>query len=43
MFLVSITDGSYQDKNSLSFAAIMGIKPDTNLTEDQYDWLGSIV
>ncbi|GES60113.1 MFS general substrate transporter [Aspergillus terreus] len=31
------------DKNSLSFAAIMGIKPETNLTEDQYDWLGSIV
>ncbi|GKZ35527.1 hypothetical protein AbraIFM66950_006189 [Aspergillus brasiliensis] len=31
------------DKNSLSFAAIMGIKTDTNLSGDQYDWLGSIV
>ncbi|KAH8668911.1 permease of the major facilitator superfamily [Xylariales sp. PMI_506] len=31
------------DKNSLSYAAIMGIKTDTNLTASQYSWLGSIV
>nr|XP_001395707.2 vitamin H transporter [Aspergillus niger CBS 513.88] len=31
------------DKNSLSYAALMGIKEDTSLTGDQYDWLGSIV
>ncbi|KEY74559.1 hypothetical protein S7711_07162 [Stachybotrys chartarum IBT 7711] len=31
------------DKNSLSFAAIMGIRPDTGLTPAQYSWLGSIV
>ncbi|KAL4783700.1 major facilitator superfamily domain-containing protein [Aspergillus varians] len=31
------------DKNSLSFAAIMGVKEDTNLTPSQYSWLGSIV
>ncbi|KAL2825055.1 permease of the major facilitator superfamily [Aspergillus cavernicola] len=31
------------DKNSLSFAAIMGIKEDTNLSASQYSWLGSIV
>ncbi|KAH7137833.1 permease of the major facilitator superfamily [Dactylonectria macrodidyma] len=31
------------DKNSLSFAAIMGIKTDTGLTPSQYSWLGSIV
>ncbi|KAJ6083669.1 hypothetical protein N7467_007804 [Penicillium canescens] len=31
------------DKNSLSFAAIMGVKEDTNLTSSQYSWLGSLV
>ncbi|KIX03823.1 uncharacterized protein Z518_07376 [Rhinocladiella mackenziei CBS 650.93] len=31
------------DKNSLSFAAIMGIRQDTHLTPSQYSWLGSIV
>jgi ACS family allantoate permease-like MFS transporter len=31
------------DKNSLSFAAIMGIRRDANLTPSQYSWLGSIV
>ncbi|KAF7631452.1 permease of the major facilitator superfamily [Aspergillus flavus] len=31
------------DKNSLSYAAIMGIKQDTNLTPSQYSWLGSLV
>lgn len=31
------------DKNSLSFAAVMGIRTDTNLTPPQYSWLGSIV
>ncbi|KAH8886578.1 putative vitamin H transporter [Thozetella sp. PMI_491] len=31
------------DKNSLSFAAIMGIKDDAHLTPSQYSWLGSIV
>ncbi|KAJ5580011.1 major facilitator superfamily domain-containing protein [Penicillium hispanicum] len=31
------------DKNSLSFANIMNIKEDTNLTDSQYSWLGSIV
>ncbi|KPI43104.1 putative transporter [Cyphellophora attinorum] len=31
------------DKNSLSFAAIMGVREDTNLTASQYSWLGSIV
>ncbi|GCB21683.1 uncharacterized transporter C417.10 [Aspergillus awamori] len=31
------------DKNSLSYAALMGIKEDTSLTGNQYDWLGSIV
>lgn len=32
-----------QDKNSLSFAALMGIKEDAHLTGDQYSWLGSLV
>ncbi|KAK4689865.1 MFS transporter, ACS family, allantoate permease, partial [Tremellales sp. Uapishka_1] len=31
------------DKNSLSYAAIEGIKKATNLTASQYSWLGSIV
>ncbi|KAJ5397853.1 hypothetical protein N7509_005966 [Penicillium cosmopolitanum] len=31
------------DKNSLSYAAIMGIKEDANLTPAQYSWLGSLV
>lgn len=31
------------DKNSLSFAAIMGIKNSAHLTASQYSWLGSIV
>lgn len=31
------------DKNSLSFANIMGIKQETHLTASQYSWLGSIV
>ncbi|KAL2826776.1 major facilitator superfamily domain-containing protein, partial [Aspergillus pseudoustus] len=31
------------DKNSLSYAAIMGIKEDTHLTPSEYSWLGSIV
>lgn len=31
------------DKNSLSYAAIMGIKEDANLTSSQYSWLGSLV
>ncbi|CEJ57919.1 Putative Permease of the major facilitator superfamily [Penicillium brasilianum] len=31
------------DKNSLSYAAIMGLKKDTHLTSSQYSWLGSLV
>ncbi|KAJ5240782.1 uncharacterized protein N7469_002373 [Penicillium citrinum] len=31
------------DKNSLSFAALMGIKEDSKLNGNQYDWLGSII
>ncbi|KAK7213899.1 hypothetical protein V2G26_021077 [Clonostachys chloroleuca] len=31
------------DKNSLSFAGIMGIKQDANLTPGEFSWLGSIV
>ncbi|OKL55455.1 hypothetical protein UA08_09276 [Talaromyces atroroseus] len=31
------------DKNSLSFAAIMGIKTDAHLNSSQYSWLGSLV
>ncbi|KAF7555689.1 hypothetical protein G7Z17_g2002 [Cylindrodendrum hubeiense] len=31
------------DKNSLSFANLMGIKEETNLSASQYSWLGSIV
>lgn len=31
------------DKNSLSFANIMGIRVDAHLTGSQYSWLGSIV
>lgn len=31
------------DKNSLSFAAIMGIKQETNLSSAEYSWLGSLV
>jgi len=31
------------DKNSLSYAAIMGIKKDAHLTPANYSWLGSIV
>ncbi|PYI00613.1 permease of the major facilitator superfamily [Aspergillus sclerotiicarbonarius CBS 121057] len=31
------------DKNSLSFAAIMGIKEDGHLTSAEYSWLGSLV
>ncbi|KAB8214636.1 major facilitator superfamily domain-containing protein [Aspergillus novoparasiticus] len=31
------------DKNALSFAAIMGIRDDANLTGSQYSWLGSLV
>jgi len=31
------------DKNTLSFAAIMGIKKDTHLTADEYSWLGSLL
>ncbi|KAJ9157503.1 MFS general substrate transporter [Pleurostoma richardsiae] len=31
------------DKNSLSYAAIMGVKQETHLTASQYSWLGSIV
>lgn len=31
------------DKNSLSFANIMGIKEEANLSASQYSWLGSIV
>ncbi|KAH8898697.1 MFS general substrate transporter [Thozetella sp. PMI_491] len=31
------------DKNSLSYAAIMGVKTDANLTASEYSWLGSIV
>ena len=38
-----VADFILQDKNSLSFAAIMGIKIDAGLTSAQYSWLGSIV
>ncbi|KAM0752592.1 MFS general substrate transporter [Meredithblackwellia eburnea MCA 4105] len=31
------------DKNTLSFAAIMGIRTKTHLTASQYSWLGSLV
>jgi ACS family allantoate permease-like MFS transporter len=31
------------DKNSLSYAAITGLLPATNLTSSEYSWLGSIV
>lgn len=31
------------DKNTLSYAAIMGIKKSTHLTPSDYSWLGSIV
>lgn len=31
------------DKSSLSFAAIMGIKNDCNLTGSEYSWLGSLI
>lgn len=31
------------DKNSLSFANIMGIKEETHLSASEYSWLGSIV
>ncbi|VUC32427.1 unnamed protein product [Clonostachys rosea] len=31
------------DKNSLSYANIMGIKQETHLSASQYSWLGSIV
>ena len=31
------------DKNSISYANIMGIKQDTGLSASQYSWLGSIV
>lgn len=31
------------DKNSISYANIMGIKEETNLSASQYSWLGSIV
>ncbi|KAF7551300.1 hypothetical protein G7046_g7761 [Stylonectria norvegica] len=30
------------DKSTLSYSSIMGIQEDTNLTDDQYSWLGSI-
>lgn len=31
------------DKNSLSFANVMGIKEDTGLTQSEFSWLGSLV
>lgn len=31
------------DKNSISYANIMGIKEDTHLSASNYSWLGSIV
>lgn len=31
------------DKNSISYANIMGIKVDVGLSESQFSWLGSIV
>ena len=31
------------DKNSLSYANIMGIKTDVGLNASEYSWLGSIV
>ncbi|KAJ4375340.1 hypothetical protein N0V83_002426 [Neocucurbitaria cava] len=31
------------DKNSLSFANIMGVKESTGVTASQYSWLGSVV
>lgn len=31
------------DKNSISYANIMGIRDDTNLSASQYSWLGSVV
>jgi hypothetical protein len=32
-----------QDKNALSFAAIMGIQTDLGLSASEYSWVGSIV
>lgn len=31
------------DKNSISYANIMGIKEETHLSASQYSWLGSLV
>jgi ACS family allantoate permease-like MFS transporter len=31
------------DKNSISYANIMGIREETNLSASQYSWLGSVV
>lgn len=31
------------DKNSISYANVMGIKEDTHLSASNYSWLGSIV
>lgn len=31
------------DKNSISYANIMGIRQETNLSPSEYSWLGSIV
>ena len=33
---------NYLDKTTLSYASVMGIKEDINLTGDDYQWLGSM-
>ncbi|KAF5001924.1 hypothetical protein FDECE_10805 [Fusarium decemcellulare] len=33
---------AFLDKNALSFAAVFGLKEDTNLVGQEYSWLGSI-
>ncbi|KAE8393262.1 major facilitator superfamily domain-containing protein [Aspergillus alliaceus] len=33
---------NYLDKTTLSYASVMGLKPDLNLKGDEYQWLGSL-
>ncbi|KAF9893420.1 hypothetical protein FE257_010732 [Aspergillus nanangensis] len=33
---------NYLDKTTLSYASVMGLKPDLDLQGDQYQWLGSL-
>ncbi|KAB8079008.1 major facilitator superfamily domain-containing protein [Aspergillus leporis] len=33
---------NYLDKTTLSYASVMGLKPDLNLEGDEYQWLGSL-